>query len=186
MDELSRINDWSTVAREVARRGTSAVPPQPSASQPSSLHEQSQLTAALATELERSPAAVVSIRVELMGQGAERAAEQRSAQQRASERAAGDQNTALTRRAQPQQAFRTAQAPRIVIVDSPAPAEEISSEKLPQLNAYAGPSAYGSASSQPTAAERFASFGGERAVAAYAQQRSWVDAPQRQLLDLRA
>ena len=181
MDELSRINDWSVVAREVARRGTGAVPPQPSESRPL----RSQLTAAVASELERSPAAVVSIRVELMGQATDRVAEQRRAQQQASERAAGEQPAALTRRAQAQPAFRTAQAPRIVIVDQPVETET-STEKLPQLSAYAGPDAHGAASPQPTAAERFAAFGGERAVTAYAQQRSWQGAPPRQLLDLRA
>jgi hypothetical protein len=180
LDELSRINDWSMVAREVARRGDVS----PAQSDPRALP--SQLTAAVATELERSPAAVVSIRVELMGQAADRVSEQRRAQQQASERAAGEQRTALARRPQPNPTSRAAQAPRIVIVDQPGEAET-SNDALPQLRAYAGPDARDGASSQPTAAEQFASFGGERAVAAYAQQRSWLQAPQqRQLLDLRA
>jgi hypothetical protein len=176
LDELSRINDWSMVAREAARRG--AVPPPPS--EPRSLP--SQLTAAVATEVTRSPAAVVSIRVELMGQGADRVDQAAQQQRRAQERAS--EGVALTRRTQAQQTFRSAPAPRIVIVDQPTEAEA-STDKLPQLNAYAGPDARGGASSQPTAAEQLGSFGGERAVAAYAQQRTWLE-PQRQLLDLRA
>jgi hypothetical protein len=179
LDELSRINDWSMVAREAARRG--AVPPL--SSEPRSLP--SHLTAAVASEVTRSPAAVVSIRVELMGHSAARvdqAAEQRRAQQQASERAAGEQRAALTRRTQAQQTFRSAPAPRIVIVDQPT---ETSTDELPQLSAYAGPDARGATSSQPTAAEQFASLGGERAVAAYTRQRTWLE-PHRQLLDMRA